>query len=256
MDIDNKKIDLSNRFFILISVLIAGVIIFGAFQLAYQFKMTNLQNQNQITISGTGKTYAVPDVAKVTFGIETTGKVVKDITQTNVVSMNKIIEGLKTLGIAEKDIQTTQYSVSPQYNWTERGGRVLEGYMIHQNIEVKIRDFAMISDALNVATDNGANIVSDLQFTIDDVEKVKAAAREKAILEAKEKAQTLANQTGIKLGNIINIYESNDGYYPLYSSKTAIGMGGGADMAESVAPQIQTGEQEIQVTVNLTYKIK
>jgi hypothetical protein len=255
MDIDNKKIDLSNRFFVLVSLLVAGILICYVFQLTYQFKSVSLQNQNQITISGTGKTYAVPDVAKVTLGIETTGKVVKDITETNVTSMNKIIEGLKALGIAEKDIQTTQYSVNPQYDWTDRSGRTLTGYVISQNIEVKIRDFTMISDALNVATNNGANIVSSLQFTIDDVEKVKATAREKAIVQAKEKAQTLANQTGIKLGDIINVYENNDNYYaPIYSSKTA--MGAGAMDAVEVAPQIQTGEQEVQITVSLTYKIK
>jgi len=256
MDIENKKIDLSNRFFVLVSVLIAGALIFGIFQLVYQFKSVNLQNQNQITISGSGKVYMVPDVAKVTLGIETTGKSVKDITQTNVTAMNKIIEGLKLLAIAEKDIQTTQYSVRPQYNWTERSGRVLDGYIIYQNIEVKIRDFAKISDVLNVATENGVNIVSELQFTIDDIEKVKAQAREKAILEAKEKAKTLASQTGIKLGDIINIYENNDNYYaPMYSEKSALGMDE-ADMVAMPTAQIQTGEQEIQVNLSLVYRIK
>jgi hypothetical protein len=168
--------------------------------------------------------------------------------------MNKIIEGLKKLGIESKDIETTQYSVDAQYNWTEDRGRVLTGYKISQNVGVKIRDFTKVGDVLSMATENGANVVNSLQFTIDDPEQLKAQAREEAIKQAKEKAETLAKQSGIRLGKIIGVYEDSYGYSNVSSDSSkvmsAVAIGGGE------SAQIETGEQKITVTINLTYKLK
>jgi len=254
MATEEKQFDLSDRFFAIIALLIIGVFIYLAFFLIYQFKTLNQQNVNQITVSGVGKVYTTPDIATVTLGVETNGASVKTITEKNVTAMNKIIDGLKKLGIEDKDIQTTQYSVAPQYNYTEREGRVPNGYTINQNVTVKIRNFDNISDVLTVATENGANIVSSLQFTIDDPEQFKAEARAKAIEQAKAKAETLAKQAGVKLGDLVNIYENSSSYAPI-SVSYAKGMGGASlDSVESA--QIQTGEQEVNMTINLTYKIK
>jgi hypothetical protein len=256
METEQKKFDLSNRFFAIIALLAVAICLYLATELILGFKTLNLQNQNQITVSGEGKVYTVPDVATVTLGIETNGSSVDEITEKNVSAMNKIIQELKNLGIEEKDLQTTQYSVYPQYNWTEKEGRIPDGYTISQNVKVKIRDFDKISSVLTAGTENGANIVNSLQFEVDDAEQFKADARAKAIAQAKEKARVLAEQSGIKLGDIINVYE-NSYYSPVssYSTKEALGMGGAEDQAIQI-PQIQTGEQEIRATVNLVYKIK
>jgi hypothetical protein len=256
MEIKSKKLDLSNRLFVLVLFLIIAVVAFFVFQVIYQFKAIGSQNFNQISVSGVGKIKTSPDIASLTLGIETNGKEIKDITQKNVTVMNKIIEGLKGLGIEPKDIQTTQYSVDSQYNWTEDAGRVLIGYKISQNVDVKIRDFTKVGDVLNMATENGANVVNSLQFTIEDPEQLKAIAREDAIKQAKEKAATLAKQTGIKLGDIVNVYEDSYGYNDMAYTESAktmsvAGMGGSA-----VPAQIETGEKEITVTINLTYKVK
>jgi len=252
---ESKQFDLSDRFFAIVALLIISTFVYFGFQLFFQFKTLNQQNQNQITVSGEGKVYAAPDIATVTLGIETNGLSVKQITEKNVTAMNKIIDGLKNLSIEEKDIQTTQYSVIPQYNYTEDRGRVPNGYTINQNIEVKIRDFAKISDVLSMATENGANVVSSLQFTIDDPEQFKAEARAKAIEQAKVKAETLAKQAGVKLGDIINVYENSYNYAPTNSAMQKTMLGAGESVSYDSA-QIQTGEQEINLTMNITYKIK
>lgn len=254
METEQKKIDLSNRFFAIIFLLIIGIFGYLGFQLYLDFKASEQQNQNQISITGEGKVYATPDIAAVTLGIETNGASVKEITQKNVAAMNKIIEELKNLSIEDKDLQTTQYSVSPQYNWTEKEGRIPDGYTITQNVEVKIRDFDKISDVLAVGTENGANIVSSLQFKVDDENQFKSEARAKAIEQAKEKAKVLAQQAGIKLGDIVNVYENYYSPTSSYSEKY-LGMGSAEDVSIAV-PQIQVGEREIAVTVNLVYKIK
>ena len=104
---------------------------------------------------------------------------------------------MKDSGVEEKDIQTTQYSITPEYNWTERGGRIFVGYVITQQITVKIRDFDNIGSILDKATADGANSVGDLQFTIDDVEAVIAEAREKRKMTQKQLAERIGTSQSV-----------------------------------------------------------
>jgi len=252
-----KIFDLSNRLYIILVLLISGMIIYFGWQIIYQFQTMNFQNYNQITVSGQGKISTAPDIATITLGIETEGEDVKEITKENTDSMNAMIDGVKKLGVESKDIQTTQYLISPQYNWTEKEGRVLDGYKITQNIEIKIRDFTKIGDILNIGTKSGANVVNNLQFSIEDMEKVRSKAREKALTEAKEKAETIAKQTGIKLGKIINVYdESIYGDSARYSSVKMIAEDAAYGAGAVQSPTIEAGEQDLTVTVNIIYKIK
>ena len=251
----SKKFDLSNRLYVLLVLILVIGIAYFAWIVFYTYKAGDIEDANQITISATGEVYAAPDIAALTLGIQTDGKDVKNITQENTETMNKIIDGVKSLGLEAKDIQTTQYSVSPQYNWTQDKGQVLKGYRITQNIDLKIRDFDKIGDILSVATENGANIVSDLRFSIEDEEKAKTQARDKAIAAAKAKAQTIAHQAGIKLGDIINVYE--DYYYaPVqYSSAKVMNDMASSESAREIA-QVESGEQQVQITINLVYEIR
>jgi len=249
---EEKTFNLVNKAFILASVLVVGVLAFFVGQIVLQNRSIDLQDQNQISVSGTGKVYVKADIATVSLGMKTEGYNLKDIIKTNVDAMNNIVKGLKELGIEEKDLQTTEYNIYPKYNWTKDKGTVPDGYTISQSVSVKIRDFAKIGDVFKVSIDNKANVVGGLQFTIENPEKVRQEARAKAILQAKENANNLAKESGIKLGKLINVYE---GYSPspiMYSSK--MGGMGGAEM--SSAPDIQVGQQEVSVTINLTYQVK
>jgi len=244
---------MENRTFILSSVSVLVVAIFLIGFLVYSFQSLPQNAPQNIYVSGTGKAYIKPDIALVNFGVKTEAKKSQDAVDQNNTKMNAITKAIKDLGVEDKDIQTTLYNLSPVYNWTEVGGRVFTGYSLDQQITVKIRNFEKINDILDKATTAGANNVGDLQFTVDDMEKVRAEARTKAIADAKTKAQSLANESGLKLGELINVSEGYSNYpSPVY------GMGG-ADMAKelsSVAPSIQTGQMEVNVSVNLTYKIK
>ena len=242
-----------NKTFILAAVLVAGILIFLFAAIGYQQRSLDQQNTNQITVSGEGKVYAKPDVAIVSLGVTTQAATVADVTKNNTDKMNAIIDAIKNLKISEKDIQTTNYNLTPLYNWTEKEGRVFQGYTLEQDVQVKIRDFTKIGDVLSQGTEKGANLVGDLQFTIDNPEQFKEQARAKAIAEAKANAQNLAKESGVNLGKIINVYENNYTASPmLYNTKA---MGGG--VAESApVPTVQPGQQEIDVTINLTYQVK
>jgi hypothetical protein len=273
MDQETKQFDLSNRFFILIALLIGGVVISYLGGLYVSYKGLPENYQNQISVSGTGKVYAKPDIAEVSFGVTTEASTIATVTKNNTDKMNAVIEAIKSLQVDEKDIQTTNYSLTPVYEntytpmiypATDGGaissgstmikGSALKGYKLAQNIQVKIRDFSKVGDVLTKATTTGANVVSDLQFTIEDMQKVQQEARAKAIANAKENAKNLSESSGLRLGKLVNIYEGYVGY------PVAYGKGGGSAItmedSANVAPQIQSGQLEITSSVNLSYIVK
>lgn len=252
---EQETVKFLNKVFMLSSILVVGVLIFFVAQIMFQSQTLSQQNANQITVSGEGKVYAKPDVALVTLGVTTQAVTVADVTKNNTDKMNSIILAIKNLKIAEKDIQTTNYNLSPQYNYTQRQGQVFQGYSLEQDVQVKIRDFAKIGDVLSQATANGANVVGDLQFTIDNPQQFKDQARAQAIAQAKSNAQNLAKESGIGLGKLINVMEGNSNPYPIAYNSMSKGLGAGAVMSAPI-PTVQPGQQEIDVTINLTYQVK
>ena len=220
---------------------------------AYDYIGRTPDIQDRITVTGTAKINAVPDVASINLGIISEGATVNAAQKGVTEKMNAIIDSLKKeFKIDAKDIKTENFSVSPKYDWSEGRQRII-GYQANQSVSVKIRDFDKTGDILAKTTDLGANQVSGPNFIIDDLEKVKAQAREEAIKQAKAKAKTLADQVGIKLGRIVNFYEG-DGEITVapYGRDMALGV---AEM-KSVAPVVEPGSQDVQLTVSLSYEIK
>jgi hypothetical protein len=255
MENEVKQIEVSKRLLVILVIFAIGA--FGAWTSNAVFQyLTFYQGYGprEITVSATGKASVAPDIALITLGVTTEGKKVETIVPENTAKMNAILKAVKDLGIEEKDIQTTNYSLSPQYDYLETGVRIFTGYTLSQQINVKVRDFAKIGNVLEKGTSSGANLIGSLQFSIDDTEKVKELAKKDAIAKAKAQAVLIEKETGLKLGKIKNVYEN------YYGAPYSYGMGGGDTMKEastvSAPPQIQAGEQEITVQINLTYAVK
>lgn len=251
-----KTIELSNRFFYLITILIIGIVASYLGTLIYQFKNLPQNYPQQISVTGEGKAYAKPDIALVNLGVHSEATKSQDAVDKNNTIMNDIIKAVKDLGIDEKDMKTTSYNLSPLHDYTQKG-RVFKGYSLDQQLQVKIRNFEKISDVLDKASSLGANTIGDLQFTVDNPETARAEARAKAIEQAKEKAVSLFAQSGLKMGKLVNVYEGGFGGCG-YGGCTVptYGMGRALDKTASVAPEIQPGQSEINTTVTLTYWIK
>jgi uncharacterized protein YggE len=217
--------------------------------------------KNTITVSGTGEIYAKPDLAVINFSVVTETKTVAEAMAENTKKMNAVIDSIKNQGVEEKDLKTTSFNISPRYEYKKveaeieiypypPGKRVLVGYEITQSLEVKIRDLTKIGKIIQGATEAGANQVGDLQFTIDKEDELKARARKEAIEKAKVKAKEMAEQLGVKLVRITNFSESSVVPVPRpYYMEKAASLGG------PEVPQIETGENKIEVTVNITYEI-
>jgi hypothetical protein len=216
-------------------------------------------SEDVIVVSATGKVYAKPDLGLVTATVLTEAVTVNEAMAENTKKMNAVIAAVKNEGVEEKDLQTTSFNMYPRYDWRDstvsypEGQRVLVGYEVRQSLEIKIRDLETVGSIVQAATNAGANQLSDLQLTIDNQESLKTQARDEAIGKAKAKAEELAEQLEIKLVGISNFSENSS--YPYYSTKSSVPMGLGGAMEDSVA-EIALGENEIEVTVYLTYKIK
>lgn len=216
------------------------------------------KSEDRFTISGSGVVYAKADIANITVGLKTeTKKTAAEATVESTEKMNGIITALTDLEIDEKDIKTTDYNLRPVYTWIENQGQVLQGYAVSQNVAVKVRDLSQIGDVIARTTEEGANQVGNVSFTIDDEYELKNQARELAIEKAKEKAEMIADQAGMKLGEVKGVYEINNDYreVSMYSNvkMESLSADGAGTM---VSPNIQSGQNEIRVEVSLSYEVK
>ncbi len=209
--------------------------------------------QYTITIDGEGKVTATPDVAVISLGVQSDAKTVKAAQGDNSQKMNDIVKSVKSAGVKDADVQTTNYNIYPKYSYNQnRGTSDIVGYTVSQSVTVKVRNLDSVGGILFKAGELGANQVGGVQFTVDNPENLKVQAREKAIENARTKANVLFDKLGLKPGRIVSYNESGPGsVYPVYMKEASYGIGGGAP-----APSIETGSLDITVGVSLTFEIK
>jgi len=204
---------------------------------------------NSISVSGEGEAFAVPDLATFSFTVSADADTVSLAQEEVTKKIDAVVEALESLGIEEKDIKTTDYSVWPRYSYASMP--CSPSY----NVSVKVRKTEDAGKALAAAGDKGATGMSSVSFTVDDPEKITNEAREEAIAQAKEKAETLADQLGVRLVRVVSYSDNSDGgIMPYY--REGVGMGGVTVAQDVKAPTIPTGENKVRVVVNVTYEIR
>ncbi|MDB5187821.1 MAG: hypothetical protein JWO50_341 [Candidatus Kaiserbacteria bacterium] len=221
---------------------------------------------NTIVVSGTGDVTAVPTIASFSYTVDEKAKDVATAQTQATKKTNDIIAYLKDQKIDDKDIQTTDYSVTPNYEYTggvcvqngtycPPGKQVLVGYEVSQSVTVKVRDTTKAGDILAGIGSRNPSYVSGLTFTVDDETALQSQAREKAIANAKTKADALASQLGVSIVRVVGFSEDGNQPRPIsYMDKT---MSSGAMAPEAaVAPAVPTGENKYTSNVSITYEIK
>ena len=206
--------------------------------------------ERTIVVSGYGKVSGNNDIAVTTIGYSNTDKDVAKAQLDNKKVMDQITADLKASSVAEKDLQSN-YTIYPDYNYTQQKGQELIGYKVTNQLTIKIRDLSKIPLILGLAGKYGATEVSGLNFTIDDPENLKLDARAKALADAKSKALYLSQKLGVRLGSVVsfNEYEGANDVYQMkaMSFNTAEG-GGGPD-------SVSSGSKDVVMNVSLTYEI-
>lgn len=217
---------------------------------------------NSISVTGDGEVVSIPDIANFSFAVSANADTVSDAQAKVTEKMDTILAGLKDLGIDEKDIKTTNYSVYPKYVYTAGicsptycppSKQTLDGYTATHNTSVKVRKTEEVGQALSVAGDNGATDISSVNFTADDPDILTEEARARAIADARLKAKNLAKDLGVRLVRVVSFYENN-GPRPYF--ETAYGMGGDVAIKTASTPTLPTGENKTVVSVNVTYEIR
>lgn len=213
-----------------------------------------VRDRDVMSVDGTGKITTTPDVALVTLGVQTDAATVRAAQQENTKKMNAITAMVKGQGVAEKDLTTAGYSIYPRVDWNS-GKQTILGYTVTQSLSVKIRDLDKTGDIISQAGDLGANQVGGINFTIDEPEALRDQARDKAIADAKKKAEALARQLGVTIVKAVSFAEQGVGgpIYPMYSKTMEYDVANGQIAAP--APDIQTGSQDVVSNVTVVFEI-
>lgn len=223
------------------------------FNISYPLKISSSQASGELAVVGEGKIDITPNNASVDLGIVTNDAKSVDDAQNQINKVNNaIVENLTQLGIDKKDIKTSNYSIMPNYDYTKGGAGTITGYNGNTTVTVKVKDTSKLPDVIAAATKGGANQVMGTNYSVDSPEKYREQARNKAIANAKEQAQKLASELGIRLGKVTNIVEStnDNGPFPMIYKSEAVSMGGG----NAPSPDLQPGTQTISSSVTLYFE--
>ncbi|MBN9309355.1 SIMPL domain-containing protein [Devosia sp.] len=209
-----------------------------------------------ISISGLGEVTATPDTAFINSGVTTQGATAREALDANTKAMADLLDTLKAAGIEARDIQTSGFSVNPNYVYSDardaNGYQLppkITGYQVFNNVSVRVRDLASLGGVLDKAVNVGANTINGISFSVADPSKLYDEARKEAFADAREKAELYAGAAGEKLGTIRNITESQG-----YTQPQPYMMKAAADAAPSAVP-IASGELSFQINVQVTWDL-
>lgn len=247
---------MDKRLGLAIAALAVGAIALSAYRSA-AVPVAQAQAQpagRSITVVGQGKAGGTPDVAHITVGVETSGASAQEAVDANRQNMTALLAKLKEMGIADKDIQTSNYSIyteqfpPPMPAEGQVVGQAAPVYHVSNQVNLTVRDTDKLGDVLDGAVSAGANSVYGVSFEIEDTSTLEASARENAIADAKARATSLAQLSGVSVGEVLTISEVVGGPGPLVFERA---------MAQDVGgTPIQPGEFQVSVSVQVTYAIQ
>lgn len=193
---------------------------------------------------------APPDTARLRAGVSTTGATARDASAANRKLMAAVVAAAKAGGIAEKDIQTSRYSIQPVYDNRSNSSSQpkITGYMATNNVVLTLRKLDEIGDLIDKLTDAGANSFGGVEFIVSDAGKLLDKVRAAALADARRKAQIYADAAGVKLGSLLSLSENINMPRPvMYMARAAA--------APAPETSISAGENTLQVSVNATFEL-
>ena len=238
---------MKTKFFFLIAVLVLGIALTacGPSTITVQPQPP----QRTITVTGTGLVTLTPDIAYIYIGVQSQDASASVATTDNNTRAQAIIEVIKAAGVADKDIQTTNFSIYPQQQYDDKGNVTGILYMVENTVYVTVRDLTKLGDLLDTSVRAGANSINGISFDLADKTAALSQARSAAVAEARKQADELTGATGVSLGDVqtISYYDSTP---PIAIQYSRAAMGGG----DSVP--VQAGSMQITTTVTIVYGIK
>jgi uncharacterized protein len=238
---------MKTKIFFLIAVLVLGLAL-----AACGPSNITVQTQPQlrtITVTGTGLITVTPDIAYINIGVHSQNASATAATADNGAKAQAVIAAIKAAGVADKDIQTTNFSISPQQQYDKDGNMTGIIYMVDNVVYVTVRDLTKLGGLLDASVTAGANSINSISFDLADKTDALTQARTAAVTNAKQQADELTSATGVTLGSVQTIsYYDNTAPVTIQYSRADLGAGGGTP--------VQAGSMQISTTVTIVYEIK
>jgi uncharacterized protein YggE len=247
-DYSIKEFPMKTKFLFLIGVLVLGTALAacGPSNITVQPQPP----QRTVTVTGTGKVTLTPDIAYITIGVHSQDASASVAMTANNTSAQAVIAAIKAAGVADKDIQTTNFSIYPQQQYDTSGKITGIIYMVDNSVYVTVRDLTKLGGLLDASVVAGANAINSISFDVADKTAALSQARLAAVADAKKQADELTGATGVSLGTVqtISYYDSTPPITVQYARAAAT--------AESSSVPVQAGSMQITTTVTIVYEIK
>jgi uncharacterized protein YggE len=205
-----------------------------------------------ITVYATGQVRGTPDVMELTVGVTSRERTAAEALARNSERAAKVIEVLLEAGVDEKDLQTSNLSVSPVY---DDDSDVLIGYSVNNTVDARIKQLDKVGKVIDAATAVAGDdiVVRGLYFSFDDNTDLVVQARTDAVKRARAQAEQLAAAAGVELGALLSLTEDSA---PVGPAIEAAPRSAESDDGSSAAPPVEPGSQALSVTVTLIYAIR
>ena len=222
----------------------------------YAAEQAASQLQNTITVTGQGEMTIAPDVAYVTLGIRTEAATAKEAQAANAQAYEKLREVLfSQYKLAEKDVQTSGFRVEPQYSYADREDPKIKGYSAIQMLVVKYRDLGNLGTFLDAASAAGANQIEGVRFSTEKGQEYELQVIEKAMDNAKAKAEAISKYAGKELKGIVSVQQGGGTAVPSLYSNIAFAEAKSMAMDTASSPTtISAGELKITTTVTVQFE--
>lgn len=207
--------------------------------------------ERTISVAGEGTATAPPDMATIHTGVVTQAAQANEALAANNAALRKILDVLQDHGVASKDIQTSNFNVQPEYKRGPRGEQQREiiGYRVTNQVRVQVRNLPSLGKVLDSLVSAGSNQISGISFGIDDPQGVLNQARNRAVADARSRAELYAHAAGVRVGKVLVISEQAAQVpRPQFLGRAM------AFEAASAVP-VATGEQEVRATINIMYAL-
>ncbi|MBY5838085.1 SIMPL domain-containing protein [Rhizobium leguminosarum] len=209
-----------------------------------------------ISVTGDGESSVAPDMAVVNLAVVKQAKTAREALDENNKAMNDVLAALKSGGIAERDLQTSGFSIQPQYNYPQpvdgqQQQPQLIGYQTINSVTVRLRDLAKLGAVIDQSVSLGINQGGEIQFTNDKPDAAFEEARKAAVADAVKRAKTLSEAAGVKLGRILEINENVPRTMPQPVYRATM-----MKEASDAAVPVQGGENNYNVSVTVTFAIE
>lgn len=210
----------------------------------------------RILVSGEGSVDIAPDMAVLTLTVTRQAETARAALDANSEAMRDVQNAMKTAGIEERDLQTSGFSIQPNYIYPaprasgEREPPKIVGYTVRNSLTVRVRDIAAVGAVLDKSVSLGVNEGGNIMFTNDDPSEAIKQARTLAVRDALDRANTLADAAGVKTGKLLEMSEQSFSPRPMPMARAELAMSRSAD-----AVPVAVGENSYRVTVNVSLAI-